>query len=109
MVPLKALGSRSPYEVVTGLKPKLPRSLEVTHVIEHVDVEEYSRRLVEYFRETYRSVESVQREALEAKGSALDGHLSSELQVGDVVAFRREASVRREGPLRFQQRTYPDL
>ena len=26
-----------------------------------------------------------------------------------MVAIRREASARREGPLRFQQRTYPDL
>ena len=46
---------------------------------------------------------------MEAKESTLDGYLSSELQVGDVVAIRREASVRREGPLRFQQRTYPEL
>ena len=39
----------------------------------------------------------------------MEGYLSSELQVGDVVAIRREAFSRREGPLRFQQRTYPHL
>ena len=109
IVPLKALGGRSPYEVVTGLKPRLPRSLDVTQVIESVDINEYVARLTQYFRDTYRDVEGIQKEQVEKRETTLDGYLSSELHVGDVVAIRREASARRDGPLRFQQRTYPDL
>ena len=108
-VPLKSLGGRSPFEVVTGLKPRLPRALDVTQVIESVDVHEYVRRLTPYFRDTYRDIEGIQREQVEKRETTLDGYLSAELQVGDVVAIRREASARREGPLRFQQRTNPDL
>ena len=45
IIPLKSLGGGSPYEVVTGLKPRLPRALDVAQVIESVDVNEYVRRL----------------------------------------------------------------
>ena len=32
-----------------------------------------------------------------------------ELEVGDLVLVRREPTVRREGPLRFQSRVHPDV
>jgi len=54
-------------------------------------------------------VQAVQRRAIEAREEHLSGHLSKELQIGDVVLIRRDPMSKREGPVRFQPRTYPDL
>ena len=37
------------------------------------------------------------------------GHLGQELEVGDPVLVRREATARREGPTRFQSRVYDGI
>ncbi len=34
--------------------------------------------------------------------------MSSELNVGDLVLVKREPTIRRDGPLRFQSRVYPE-
>ena len=39
----------------------------------------------------------------------MSGHLSQELTVGDAVMVRREPTVERKGPTRFQPRAYPDI
>ena len=36
----------------------------------------------------------------------MSGHLSQELEVGDPVLVRRESTVERKGPTRFQSRVY---
>ena len=62
---------------LTGLKPRLPRTLDVTQVIEPVDVNEYVCRLTQYFRDTYRDIEGLQREQVEKRETTLDGYLSA--------------------------------
>ena len=109
IVPLKALGGRCAYEVVLGLKPKLPRALDPALFVEHVTVSEYIAKIQEYFKTTFADVDRAQTAAGEAAAEDAPGHLSKEFVVGDLVIVRREPTVNREGPLRFQPRTYPDV
>ena len=109
LMPLKALGGRCPYEVVTGLKPRMPAALDVGNAVELVNIDDYMARLFEYFRVTHKEVRAVQERAVEEREERVAGHLSHELEVGDVVLIRRDPMSRREGPVRFQPRTYPDM
>ena len=45
MTPMKVLGGRSPYEVVTGLKSRLPAALDARAQVEFVTMDEYASRL----------------------------------------------------------------
>ena len=48
-------------------------------------------------------------EYAEANQEEAPGNLSAELQLGELVLVRREPTVRREGPLRFQSRVDPEV
>ena len=109
MVPLKALGGRSPFEVVTGLRPRLPAALNSAIPVGHVSISEYVGKLRDYFRESHSEIQRVQQAAVEDREEDVTGYLSKELEVGDIVLVRREATAGRKGPLRFQSRTYPQL
>ena len=109
MVPLKALGGRCAYEIVTGMKPKLPRALDPGLVVQHMNLSEYTEKIRTHFKDVYRDVERAQATAAEAAADEAPGHLSSELEVGDLTLVRREPTVKREGPLRFQCRAYPEV
>jgi hypothetical protein len=109
IMPLAALGGRSPYEVVTGLRPKLPSALDPNQRVEHVNVSEYCTRLRTFFDECYKSVERVQRDVAERNVDEAPGLLSKELEVGDLVLIRVPPTVRLVGPLRFQRKTLPDV
>ena len=65
-VPLASLGGRSPYEVVMGIKPRLPAALVAGQPVEPISIDEYVARLSRYFKETNSEVERVQREHAEA-------------------------------------------
>ena len=52
MTPMKVLGGRSPYEVVTCFKPRLPAALNARSQVEFVTMDEYASRLRAYFTET---------------------------------------------------------
>ena len=67
MVPLAALGGRSPYEVVTGLKPRMPAALTPGHPVQYLEINEYVGRLQQYFQETYAEIQVIQRERAEAQ------------------------------------------
>ena len=54
MVPLASLGGRSPYEVVTGLKPRMPAALTPGHPVQYLEINEYVGRLQQYFQELTR-------------------------------------------------------
>ena len=82
---MKVLGGRSQYEVVTGLKPRLPAALDARSQVEFVTMDEYASRLRAYFTETYESVKRIQQAAIDEAEHEAGGHLSAELQVGDVV------------------------
>ena len=56
IMPMKVLGGRCPYEVVTGLKPKLPSALDPHSRIEAINVGEYCDKLQEFFSECYSYV-----------------------------------------------------
>jgi hypothetical protein len=107
IIPLKALGGRCAYEVVTGMKPKLPSALDPALKVEYLTLSDYCEKLREHFKDSHKQIERVQAETAEEAGDDAQGHLSKELFVGDLVLVRREPNVRREGPLRFQSRVYP--
>ena len=109
ITPLKALGGRSPYEVVTGLRPKLPRLFEPGQAVQEISVNDYSKRLLEYFRFAHADVQRAQLAAVESAEGESVGRLNAELNVGDLVVVRREPTASRTGPLRFQQRAYPEV
>ena len=106
---MKVLGGRSPYEVVYGIKPKLPAALDPSQTVENISVGEYVERLGKYFTESYADILRLQPEYAEANQEEAPGNLSAELQLGELVLVRREPTVRREGPLRFQSRVYPEV
>ena len=107
--PMACLGGRSPYEVVTGLKPRFPQSLRSGIPVALETVDKYVADLVEHLKEVHASVQRVALQSVEREEESLGGKLSAELEVGDPVLLRRPKTVEREGPTRFQERTYPGI
>ena len=70
MVPLASLGGRSPYEVVTGLKPRMPAALTPGHPVQYLEINEYVGRLQQYFQET-RKYESFSVKELRLRSLAV--------------------------------------
>ena len=103
--PMACLGGRSPYEVVTGLKPRLPQTMYTGIPVEERGVNEYVRDLLTHLQEVHSSVQRTSLQAIERDETTLAGRINSELFVGDPVLLKREATVRREGPTRFQSQT----
>jgi hypothetical protein len=77
--------------------------------VREITVDEYSRSLIEHFRTTYAEVERVQEAMVESRDKNLKGRLSAELRVGDVVLVKRVRDERQPGPVRFHDKTYPEL
>ena len=99
--PMAALGGRSPYEVVTGLKPRFPRSVLGAVPVAERTVDSYVKDLMEHLREVHSSVQRTTLEVIEREESTMSGHLSQELEVGDPVLVRREGTANRKGPRCF--------
>ena len=104
--PLESLGGRSPYQVVTGLVPKMPRAVLQQHGTIPVGIDEYMSRVSKYLKDTYRSVKKTVSANQERKDIAAqdDGTVGMELNVGDVVMRRIDQIDKRAGPRRFQPR-----
>ena len=107
--PMACLGGRSPYEVVTGLKPRFPRSILGGVPVEERSVDSYVKDLMEHLKEVHSSVQRTALETIERDEASMAGHLSQELEVGDPVLVRREATAVRAGPSRFQSRVYDGI
>ena len=110
ITPVEALGNRSPYQIVTGLQPKLPRTLIGDGRVVSIGSDEYVVKLLEYLRGCYRSVfnqTKALREADEMTGE-LRGSPTAELQVGDLVVIRFDSANRPKGTKRFQSKVRPD-
>jgi hypothetical protein len=107
--PMAALGGRSPYEVVTGLKPRFPRTLLGSVPVEERTVDAYVKDLLEHLQEVHASVQRTTLETIQRDEASMAGHLSAELEVGDPVLVRREATAERAGPTRFQSRVYDGI
>jgi len=112
ITPLESLMGRSPYQVVTGLRPKLPRAMMgSSNAIEPVGIDEYVGNLIGYLRECYSSIRQQAVSIREVKEvmAREEGTLGMELEVGDVVMMKLDPTVRREGPKRFQSRVRDEL
>ena len=107
--PMKCLGGRSPYEVVTGLKPRFPGTLKTGVPVVARGVDAYVKGLLEHLRSVYSSVQRTTLEKIEKDETTLAGRIKAELVAGDAVLVRREATVERKGPTRFQERVYPGV
>jgi hypothetical protein len=106
IMPMPALGGRSPYQVVTGLQPRLPRVVTTDVALMRSGVSNYVDDLLGYLRETYQSVVRHQRDLREQEEteSKSAGSLTAELHVGDLVMVKLPPTVSRKGPNRFQPR-----
>ena len=107
--PMACLGGRSPYEVVTGLKPRFPRTVLGSVPVAEQSINAYVNDMMKHLREVHSSVQRVTLGTIERDEASMAGHLSQELQVGDPVLVRREATAVREGPTRFQSRVYDGI
>ncbi len=70
ILPLKSLGGRSPYKVVTGVRPKFPTAFIGEFPVREVTVDEYAEGLMGHLREVYRRIKKVQEDAVEGTGVA---------------------------------------
>jgi hypothetical protein len=109
--PIDAVGGRSPYQVVTGLLLRLPRTLTVDSSVIQVGLNAYVDNLMSYLKDTYRCVKNHQiavreRRDIEAKD---EGTLGCELQVGDLVMLRLDPINKRGGATRFKPRVREDM
>jgi hypothetical protein len=107
VTPLQSLGGRSPYQVVTGLIPRLPRAVMADQASGAVSVDEYADRLVSYLQSAYKDIyrrQAGDREEQEFEDEQR-GRISAELQVGDVVVVKLPPTQSRTGPKRFTART----
>ena len=55
-LPLRSLGGRSPYEVVTGLRMKMPSSMIARYPVQDLTVDEYVDDLLQSMRGVYARV-----------------------------------------------------
>ena len=74
--PMACLGGRSPYEVVTGLKPRFPRSILGGVPVEERSVDGYVKDLMEHLKEVHSSVQRTTLETIERDEASMAGHLS---------------------------------
>ena len=93
---MRADGGRSPYEVVTGLKPRFPRTILASVPVEARSVDQYVKDLMAHLKEVHASVQRTTLQAVEKNENTMAGHLGLELEVGDPVLGRREATAKRE-------------
>ena len=104
--PMACLGGRCPYEVVTGLKPRMPSTLLSGLPVQKQTTDGYVENLLNHLRDVHTSVQRHTLAAIERDEASLGGRISAEINVGDTVLVRREATVERKGPTRFQSRVY---
>ena len=107
--PMQILGGRSPYEIVTGLRPTWPSMLSTRQNVREITVDEYSKNLIEHFRTTYAEVERVQEAMVESRDKNLKGRLTAEIHVGDAVLVKRVRNEKQPGPVRFHDKTHREL
>merc|ERR1712079_874260 len=67
--PMASLGGRSPMEVVMGIKPQLPATVQSRLPVEEIGVGDYVKHLLDYLEVTHREVLELARErAVEHEG-----------------------------------------
>ena len=108
--PMKALGGRSPYEVVTGIRPAMPASMKASGPVNRLTVDEYCERLLRYLQETYQSIQRIRQNDAELEEGHARGVLSKRIQEEDLVkVIIPPRYAERSGVARFQPRCYPGI
>ncbi len=113
ILPLKSLGNRSPYEVVTGLRPKLPSTLLARFPVQEVDVDTYAAQLIDYLKVTYHRIKALMQDAADMAEQNAPGSMMRELEVGDLVLRRLNPKQIQKlagtGPYRFTRTVDPRI
>jgi len=115
-VPMACLGGMCPYEVVTGLKPRLPRALVAEVAGEEVSVTKYVEALKGHLTRIHSEIIELKKSDIEKQNDSAKGRISQELYLGDHVLVRMGKSqavemtpdgVPRNGiPAKFQRKVY---
>ena len=100
--PMECLGGRCPFEVVTGLKPRMPASMASGFPVEARDVNAYVKDLTQHLARVYDTVQRIKKEIAERDEVGAEGRLGYELNPGDPVLVKRTGD--RQGPTRFRER-----
>ena len=101
---MACLGGRCPFEVVMGVKPKLPQTLLASLPVESVSVDDYVKSLLQYLVYTHHEVHKKAKELAEATEGAQRG-VGHAYAVGDIVLRRRAPDDQPRGKTRFDSRT----
>ena len=111
ILPLKSLGGRSPYEVVTGLKPKLPSAMLVKYPVQEITVDSYAEQLVEHLRSLYHRLRALMQDVVDQNEQEAEGSLGQALRPGDLVLRRYSPHEKQKeagaGPWRFTRSVDP--
>ena len=87
---MKALGGRSPMEVVMGIQPELPATLRAGLNVQDMNTTDYMHDLVKYLKETHKRVRALAAELEIEKEGRDDGAPGARgLAVGDLVALKK--------------------
>ena len=76
---------------------RFPRSILGSLPVEERATDAYVKDLLDHLREVHTSVQRTTLATIERDEATMAGHLSAELEVGDPVLVRREATVERAG------------
>jgi len=111
ITPLRSLEGRNPYQVITGLMPKLPRVFNIKGGRVGLNMIDYVRQLIDYCTETYKEVKRIQHNLQEEshQKQELSDRLSAEFFEGDLVMIKQPPTRPRKGPHRFEPRVRPTI
>ena len=106
---MASLGGRSPYEVVTGMKPVLPATIKAKLPVIGISVDDYTKQLVQYLEDSYAEVHRAQAKHAEKRKLAVTSRTTQGIEVGDAVLVRKRGEDEPKGSLRFTARTLEDI
>ena len=88
-LPRKALGGRSPIEIVTGLRPTVPSSLSLGSLPAALTADDYCKCLIESMLKVNAEVHRSQLEAIESSENLASVRVGGEFSVGDLCLVRK--------------------
>ena len=99
----------TPYEIITGLKPRSPIDAIVSSPVEKVDVGDYVSQLVKYVKDVHKQVDRQRRMVQDQRQDAQNRKYGTGqyLNVGDYCYVRRPPTPGISQ--RFQRRHYDDI
>ena len=81
IIPLKSLGGRSPYEAVTGFRPKRPVALLTKFPVQEISVDTYAERLFGHLRSMWDRIKALTADSTGNKEESTACSLNRELRV----------------------------